>query len=277
MTLTASLQPDQQPTLWDSHAAAYERVFEPLTNAFARSAIARLALRPGDQLLDVAAGAGGAALIAAKADVQVLAIDGSEAMVKRIRERAANAGLAQRIHAEIMDGTALALPDASIDAAVSIFGVVLFPDAAAGMREIARVVKPGGRVAVVTWTEPEHYELVGRLMTAVSAAGVTLPPPPSPPAQLRFREEKEFRALLAAADLEAAEISRLEERLHLPSARWIAEHIEFAPGMAAMLKALGADRDRVLETFVATLEHDQGMGEIALSAVAFAGIGRRPT
>ena len=59
---------------------------------------------------------------------------------------------------------ALALPDGCFDAAISVFGVILFPDADLGMREIARVLKPGGRTAIVTWTQTERYELAARLI-----------------------------------------------------------------------------------------------------------------
>jgi hypothetical protein len=71
-------------------------------------------------------------------------------------------------------------------------------------------------------------------------------------------------------------IIRAEEHLRVPSARWLADRLAFAPGMAAMIDALGPDRVPVLDSFVATLERDQGKGEVALSAVAQIGIGRKP-
>jgi hypothetical protein len=96
------------------------------------------------------------------------------------------------------------------------------------------------------------------------------------PAQLRFREEAEFRALLAAGNLTVEGVVRVDERLRAPSARWLAQHLEFAPGMAIWLSSLGGDRERVLDAFVKILERDQGTGEVALRAVAFIGTGRRP-
>ena len=62
----------------------------------------------------------------------------------------------------------------------------------------------------------------------------------------------------------------------MPSARLIADRIAFAPGMAAMIGALGDDRKPVLDAFVAALERDQGKGEVMLSAVAHVGVGRKP-
>ena len=152
-----------------------------------------------------------------------------------------------------------------------MFGVILFPDAELGMREIARVLKPRGRLAVVTWTEMEKYELAVRLLAAVAAVRGPQPPPPSLPAQLRFRDEMVFRKLFTDAQLAVEDIVRLEQSWRLPSARWIAEHIAFAPGMAAMVGGLGADRGPVLDAFIAALEREQGRGEVALSAVAHVG------
>jgi ubiquinone/menaquinone biosynthesis C-methylase UbiE len=277
MTLASSLQPDQNPERWNDHVAVYEEVFEPLTNAFASRALDHLGLMPGDRLIDVGAGAGGTALIAAGRGVDVVAIDASPRMVARMVARMKDAaGVAGRVHADIMDGMALGLPDDSFQAPISVFGVVLFPDADLGMREIARVLKPGGRAVIVTWTETERYELAARLFGAIAAVRGPQPPPTALPAQLRFREEPAFRRLLAEAGLVVEAVVRLEERWRLPSARWIADRIAFAPGMAAMAGALGADREPVLDAFVAALEREQGKGEVGLSAIAHIGVARKP-
>jgi SAM-dependent methyltransferase len=277
MNRAANLQPDQQPGCWDDHVAMYEAVFEPLSLAFARRALDHLGIRPGDRLIDVGAGCGGAALAAAEHGARVLAVDASFRMVARIRRRANGTnGSAGGIQAVVMDGTALALPNAGFDAALSVFGVILFPDAIRGMQEIARVLKPKGRVAVVTWTETERYELATRLTAAITEIRGPPAPPSVLPAQLRFREVPVFRTLFTQAGLVVDDIVRLEQRWPLPSARWIADHIAFAPGMTAMLNGLGADRPRVLDAFMATLERDQGGGEVSLRAIAHAGIATKP-
>src|SRR5262245_2809718 len=276
-SLAVELQPDQKPQRWDDHVAVYEEVFEPLSNAFASRALDQLDSGSDPCLLDIGAGAGGAALMAASRGGYVVAVDASSRLVARIVCRASNAGLAGSVHAYVMDGMALALPDASFDAAISVFGVILFSDADRGMREIVRVLKPGGRAAIVAWTEIERYELATRLMGAITAARGPQPPPTSLPAQLRFRDEAVLRRLLADAGLMVSAIVYVEQRWHLPSARWISDRIAFAPGMAAMVGALGSDRGRVLDEFVAALERDQGRGEVELSAVAHIGIAQKPS
>jgi SAM-dependent methyltransferase len=277
MSLAVDLQPDQKPEGWDDHVAVYEEAFEPLTNAFASRALDLLDLAPGDRLIDVGAGAGGAALIAAARGGDVVAIDASRRMAARIAARANSAGgAAGRVRAAVMDGMALSLPAGSFDAAISVFGVILFPDADLGMREIARVLRPGARAAIVTWTETERYELAARLLGAIAAVRGPQPPPTSVPAQLRFRDKPAFRRLLANTGLVVGAIERVEKRWLLPSARWIAERIAFAPGMSATVGALGADRTAVLDAFVAALERDQGKGEVRLSAVAHIGVAQKP-
>jgi ubiquinone/menaquinone biosynthesis C-methylase UbiE len=276
MSVTTELQPDQEPARWDSHVAVYEGVFEPLTNAFARHALDLLNPRPGDRVVDVGAGSGGAALMAAARGAHVLAADAFRQMVSRIRARARSPGISGRVDVARMDGMALALSDASFDAAVSVFGVILFPDAGLGMSEIARILKPGGQVAVVTWTESEKYELVARLIRAIEAVCGPRPPPSIVPAQLRFQDERAFRKLFAEAGLHVLSVGRVVEGWRLPSARWIAEKMAFAPGMAAMVGQLGSDRRRVLDSFVTELTRDQGPGEVTLSAVAQVGFAMKP-
>ncbi len=264
------MQPDQDPARWDAHVAGYERVFEPLTGQFASHALRALAPLAGLDVLDLGAGAGGAALLAARAGARVTAIDASPGMVARIAERAA----ALPVTASVQDGMALTLADASMDRALSCFGVVLFPDPSRGMAELHRVLRPGGRVAIVTWTEPHRYELAARLRDAtISVRGE--PPAGELPAQLRFIDPARLIALAADAGFTAVRVERVEATLHYPSAIGLAAALGFAPGMAAMLDALGPDRAAVLDAFTAGLVRDFGKGPVTLGAVAHLAIGGR--
>ncbi|ACL58402.1 class I SAM-dependent methyltransferase [Methylobacterium nodulans] len=272
--MTADLEPDQQAARWNDHVCVYESVFEPFTNRFAERAIEALLPTPGTRCLDVAAGTGGAALRLAARGAEVLAVDAAPAMCARICTRAASLGLP--VTAAAMDAERLALPDHIASAALSIFGIILCPDPARALREMARVVRPGGQIALVTWTEPQHYELAARLIAASAAVRGTPARPASLPAQLRFREEAAFRGLFAAAGLTGERVERIEAPLQAPSARWLAARLAFAPGMAAMLAGQGEEREAVLARFVAELERDSGTGPVALRAVAFLGAARCP-
>ncbi len=274
MTIAASLQPDQQIARWDDHVVLYQEVFEPLSLAFARQAIARLAVRSSVRVLDVAAGTGGAALALAEAGAFVTAIDGSPRMVDRIRRRAQAAQV--DVDARVMTGEALDFPDGMFDAALSVFGVVLFPDAVQGLAEMRRVVRPSGRVAVVTWTQPNRYELATHLSEAILALGPESPEEAALPAQLRFVDPQAFKALFTKAGFYDVVVEAAEAHLHAPSARWLADRIHFAPGMEAWISSLGNRRAAALEAFAARLEVAQGLGRIKLSAMASIGVARVP-
>ncbi len=273
--ISAGLQPDQEPLRWDDHVLVYERIFEPFSTDFAAVAIASLGLTRGARCLDVGCGSGGAALRLAAAGVYVDAIDASEGMVARTRLRSAEKGASDFIQATVMDGQALRFPDRSFDAALSVFGVILFPDAARGLAEMRRVVKPGGTIAVVTWTEPQNFELAAELRAAIADLAPGQPAAPLP-AQLRFRERADFEALHQAAGLSDVYIERHTAAIHAPSARWLTDHMAFAPGMAAMLRQLGGHAPAVLARFVERLETRQGSGSITLNGTAFVGISRVP-
>jgi len=261
-------EPDQQPRRWDGYAALYEEVFEPLTQSFSLAAIEVLAPEPQSRVLDSAAGTGGAALELARRGHKVTAIDASPAMVARTKERASSVGLT--IEALIMDGQNLTFPDARFDAALSVLGVILFPDAVRGLSELRRVVRTGGRIALVTWTASEAYELVGELRAAALSVFGSLPARPLP-AQLRFKEREKFQGLFAAAGLPTAQISEVTAELAASSPAWLAERLAFAPGMAALLEGFGGAKTEVIAAFRKRLETLRGAGRISLSARAFLG------
>ena len=262
----ASIEPDQNPSLWSDHVSVYEEVFEPLSLAFAEAAIANLSVAPGQSVLDVGAGSGGAPLMLAARGCRVTAIDASFGMVERIRSRAHASSLV--VDAHVMNGEALDFADGTFDAAISAFGVILFPDAARGLAEMRRVVKPGGRVGIVTWTEPQSYELAAKLREAIEAVRGPLPAS-SLPAQLRFRERSACEALFRTAGFGATDIEVHSAVLRAPSANWLAERLEFAPGMAAMLAGGGADASAIKERFARSVEGEQGQGPVQFSAKAF--------
>ncbi len=112
-------------------------------------------------------------------------------------------------------------------------------------------------------------------MAAIAAVRGPQPAPPTLPAQSRFREEPAFHDLFERAGLAVESITRIEVPLRAPSARWLAQRLAFAPGLAACLTAQGNDRAAVLDRFAGDLERDQWLGPVALTTVAFLGVARR--
>ncbi|MGF3025040.1 class I SAM-dependent methyltransferase [Methylobacterium aquaticum] len=138
----------ENPNRWDKVAQHYEKTAHPFTARFAEAALATVSLTSHSRVLDVATGTGALAHAAARTGAQVTAVDFSAGMIARV----AAAGL-PNVDARVMDGQALALPDASFDAVFSIFGVIMFPDWRKGLVEMARVTRPGGYGVIATWQE----------------------------------------------------------------------------------------------------------------------------
>ncbi|MEZ4450320.1 MAG: ubiquinone/menaquinone biosynthesis methyltransferase [Nannocystaceae bacterium] len=132
-----------------------------------RRALARCLLdrTPRDgELLDVATGTADVALTLAglRDDVQVFGVDPSPAMIEIGRQKIADAVLEDRIHLEVGDGLALPFAAGRFDGACVSFGIRNFPDRLAGLRELARVTRPGGLVAILELAEPRGETLAQR-------------------------------------------------------------------------------------------------------------------
>jgi SAM-dependent methyltransferase len=141
--------PFHRPETWDDFSRDYEGMAEPSTARFAIALADRVGVAAGDRVIDIGCGPGALALHLAGLGAQVTAIDHAPAMVARLGRRAEEQGVS--IQAAAMDGQALTFADDSFDLAISAFGIFLFPDNHAGLREAVRVVRPGGRVALATW------------------------------------------------------------------------------------------------------------------------------
>jgi len=140
---------------WDLAAADYEALWQAQLAPAHQALMALAAPRPGEQVLDVACGTGLIALAAAEAvgpQGRVLGTDLSEHMVDAARERAAQRGLRQLGFAR-MDAEQLALPDGGFDLALCALGLMYVPDPAQAMREMRRVLRPGGRMVLAVWGE----------------------------------------------------------------------------------------------------------------------------
>ena len=143
-------------------------------------------LRAGQRVLDVACGSGNGALSAARRFTDAVGVDYVPALIERARKRAA----AERLPAlfEVGDAEALPFEDASFDVVLSTFGVMFAPDQEQAARELVRVCRPGGTVALANWTPGgmwgELFKLHGRYLPP--PAGVQ--PPPLWGTEARLRE-----------------------------------------------------------------------------------------
>lgn len=196
---------------WDRIAPGYDRTNTPTQMWLAEEGLKRAGLGPGMRFLDVAAGSGALAIPAARRGARVLATDQSPAMLALLSQRAK----AERLDVEtrVMDGHALALEDRSFDMAGSQFGVMLFPDMPRGIGEMARVVRPGGRVLVAAYGDPREVDFIGFLVAAVRSVrpGFTGPPLDPPPLPFQLQRPERLSAELAAAGLTDVRVGTVTE------------------------------------------------------------------
>ncbi|MGB9337608.1 MAG: bifunctional demethylmenaquinone methyltransferase/2-methoxy-6-polyprenyl-1,4-benzoquinol methylase UbiE [Polyangiales bacterium] len=127
-----------------------------IDQSWRRKTVAALKLPAGARVLDLATGTGDLALMIARlhTDARVVGSDPSSRMLVVGVQKVMRTGLADRVHLEIGDAQALPYENDSFDGCCIAFGIRNVPDRSAALAEMARVTKPGGRVAVLELGEP---------------------------------------------------------------------------------------------------------------------------
>lgn len=161
----------RQSVMWGN--GPYQRITETIVDIH-DIVLERLAPQDGDRFLDLACGTGAVAERAAAAGADVKGIDLAPALIETARERAESLGLS--IDYAVGDAENLDVPDASFDKLSSTCGIMFAPDHEAVASELARVTKPGGRMALGNWTPTGGLAK----MFAVMAPYQPAPPPSSP-------------------------------------------------------------------------------------------------
>jgi SAM-dependent methyltransferase len=154
--------------------------------------IERVDPKPGERLLDAATGTGAVAILAAQRGAKVIGQDLAPVLIDTARQRAAEEGA--KVEFEVGDAEAMSYDDASFDIVTSTCGVMFAPDHAAIAEELARVTKPGGRIALACW-------MPGTGMAEVFAMMRPFLPPPAPGAGSPFAwgDREHVRELLGDA------------------------------------------------------------------------------
>ena len=177
----ASKYKNAQREQWNKDGAAWRR-WNPFLDRWYGEATRHMLdlarIERGQRVLDIAAGAGEPAVSAAQRvgpRGYVLATDISEGIVELARQVALERGHAH-IETRVMDGEKLDLPDASFDAVICRLGLMYMPHPVTALREWRRVLKPGGRVAVVVFSTPDRNPW-GAVPASIIRSRAQLPPP----------------------------------------------------------------------------------------------------
>ncbi len=198
---------------WRAVAAGWER-----QAAFAREAtrplderlVALLDPASGEKVLELAAGPGDTGLIAAARlgpDGRLISTDVAPEMVDAAQRRAAELGI-ENVEFRVEDASAIGLADASVDGVLCRFGVMLVPDPARALSEIARVLRPGGRAVLAVWGSSDANDWMTAAGRSAVELGLSERPDPKAPGPFRLADPDELRRLVTEAGLR---VETLEE------------------------------------------------------------------
>jgi SAM-dependent methyltransferase len=209
-------------------------------------ALEALAPAPGERILDVGCGCGTTSLELARrvgAKGEVLGLDISAPMLARAEERACEAGLTN-VRFQQGDAQVAPLPPEHFDAVFSRFGVMFFEEPEPAFANLHRALRPGGRLAFVSWQAPDRNPWVVVPMAA-AAPLLEMPPPPAPgsPGMFGLADPERVRRVLDGAGFADVAVR--------------GEQVAMRPG--------GGDVDEAARTFlevgpVAGLLREQGAG-----------------
>jgi ubiquinone/menaquinone biosynthesis C-methylase UbiE len=179
--------------VWNAPAGRYDDISRSIADAI-EHAVERLAPRTGERILDLATGTGWASRIIAERfpGARVTASDIAEQMLEYARATASTRGL--EIDYRHADAERLPFGDASFDGVVSTFGVMFVGKPEAAAAELARVVKPGGRASLSTWTPDGAVAQ----MFGVMKQFMPPPPQPAPPSPFAWGKRERVTELLGA-------------------------------------------------------------------------------
>lgn len=162
---------------WAAHADHFDRSARP----FHERLLAAAAVERSDRVLDIGCGGGQTTILAARAAAEgsVLGVDLSSPMLARARHRAADEGI-DNVSFVQADAQIHPFGAAAFDVVISNTGATFFGDLGAGFANLAAAVRPGGRLALLTWQPFPDNEWLREIVGAL-AAGRELPPPPPVP------------------------------------------------------------------------------------------------
>jgi SAM-dependent methyltransferase len=265
---------------WD-HAARGWRdsgaVIRPWLQQATQAMLAMAGVKPGAHVLDVAAGAGDQTIDVAERvgpDGYVLATDLSPEILQFAAHQAAAAGH-RNVETRVSDGQQLQVDDSRFDAVVCRLGLMFFGDPLQGLREMARVLKPGGGVCTMVFGSPQANPCVTTLMsTALRHAGLPPRDPFQPGGLLSLGKPGLIDDLFREAGFCEVATTRIAAPFHLPTVKDYMTFIRTSAGPimqivngldAAKAEAAWADMERALSRYE-TRSGWEGPNELLLTA-----------
>lgn len=239
---------DQQRATWDRFSGGWARWDELVTRMLAPvgdELIRSLALQPDSAHLEVAAGTGepGLGIAARVPGGRVVLTDLSSGMLAEAQAKADARGL-ENVEVREAGVDALGFADASFDSVGCRFGLMFFPDVAAGVAAMARVLRPGGRIAVAVWAEPEDNPWATIPMAAIAAHADVPAPAPDAPGIFRCAAPGSVAAILRDAGFQDVAETEVSASLDVSSPE---EYWSFIGEITAPVVAILASLDEATQ------------------------------
>lgn len=218
---------------------------------------------PGSRVLDVAAGAGGQSITAARRvgpTGHVLATDISPRLLDYADHAARMAGVAGVLRTAVVDGEELDVAPGSFDAVVSRVGLIYFPDRQRALLGMRQALRPGGRFSTVTYSTPAANPFFS-LPIAVIRDEAQLPPPaPDQPGPFSLGSPELLSSVLADAGFVDVEVRTVPSPLRLPTTAdcLLFERESFGALHQLMSGLDEAGRERTWARIAAELEQFEG-------------------
>jgi len=208
---------------WQAAAEAWYR-WSPTLNRWLGKATEKMldmaAVSEGHQVLDIAAGAGEQSITAAKrvgASGFVLATDISANILNYAGTMALQEGL-YNIGTKVMDGENLIIEDETFDVVISRVGLIYFPDQQKALKEMLRVLKPGGRVAAIVYSTPDKNKFFSLPVSIIRSRAKLPAPLPGQPGPFSLGAEGVIEKAFEDAGFVNIQVERIDSPLLLPSA-----------------------------------------------------------
>jgi ubiquinone/menaquinone biosynthesis C-methylase UbiE len=199
---------------WEAMAPRWERGRELLwrsTRPVSEWLVGRLDPRPGEVVLDLAAGTGETGFLAARALLpggRLITADREPGMVEAARRVAAEQGITNA-EFRVLDAEALDLADASVDGVLNRFGYILRGEPPRALAEIRRVLRPGGRLAFSVWAAREKNPWMTVPAEVLVERGLLAPQSDTEVRLSARRNPESIRALLAESGFDRPEIEQM--------------------------------------------------------------------
>jgi SAM-dependent methyltransferase len=225
---------------WGEHAEYADARGAELTRAM----LDRTRPRPGERVLELACGPGGLGIAAAERVAPGGEVVLSDVVAEMTAIAAARASALGRgnVRTRVLDLEEIDEPDGSYDVVLCREGLMFALDPARAAREIARVLRPGGRAAIAVWGPRERNPWLGVVFDAVSAQLGAPIPPPGVPGPFALEDAGRLAGLLSGAGLEDVEVGELAVPLRAASFdEWWERTRALAGPVAKVLASLPAE------------------------------------